>query len=460
MLVRLLAIFCYRRLLPWALASVVLILTGCENGSGVAAPSPTAISAGGGAVASASATPVSAATPSVTPIAVASTPTNGPDNSPAPSLALREQVFTDAWEKIRASYVYTNLNGVDWDAVRTKLEPQVRAASTASAFYAVMTELVQQLHDNGATTFETPTMPSPVSDLGQPYTGVGILFVEDAGQIAIAEVWPDSPAAQAGIRRRDVVLAVDGAQPTNIDDWRARVRGAAGSAVRLTVRSPGQAPRDVTMTRRVITSDPQVEARRLAAAPGIGYVWVPGLFQESTRTAIENGLTSLLKGSPLQGLILDLRYTGRGQADALSPLIRDFMTGDGGRLVSRLSSEPMGGEPRRLYTQLKDVPVIMLVGGDTGGIPEMWAAALQTAGRARLVGRPTPGYTGLIQPYDLADGSHLEVLAQVYEPSTGAVVEGRGLKPDVVVTGDWQVTSEDADPGIRKAIELLQAGTK
>ena len=214
------------------------------------------------------------------------------------------------------------------------------------------------------------------------------------------------------------------------------------------------------MTRRVITSDPQVEARRLAAAPGIGYVWVPGLFQESTRTAIENGLTSLLKGSPLQGLILDLRYTGRGQADALSPLIRDFMTGDGGRLVSRLSSEPMGGEPRRLYTQLKDVPVIMLVGGDTGGIPEMWAAALQTAGRARLVGRPTPGYTGLIQPYDLADGSHLEVLAQVYEPSTGAVVEGRGLKPDVVVTGDWQVTSEDADPGIRKAIELLQAGTK
>jgi carboxyl-terminal processing protease len=369
-------------------------------------------------------------------------------------------VFTDAWEKIRATYVYTNLNGVDWEAVRTKLEPQVRAATTAPAFYAVMTELVQQLHDNGATTFEPPSVPDAVADLGKPYTGVGILFVADGGQTVVMEVWPDSPAAQAGIRRRDVLLAVDGVQPANFDDWFRRVRGAEGSPVRLTVRSPGQAPRDVTMTRRVITGDPQVDAHRLAAAPGIGYVWVPGLFLESTRTAIENGLTSLLQGSPLQGLILDLRYTGRGPADTLSPLIRDFMTGDGGRLVSRMGSEPMEGTPRRLYAQLQNVPVIMLVSGDTGGIPEMWAAALQTAGRARLVGQPTPGYAGLIQPYDLADGSHLEVLAEVYEPPGGARLIGHGLKPDVLVTGDWQVTSEDADPGIRQATALLQAGKK
>jgi carboxyl-terminal processing protease len=456
----LLTIFHYRRLLPWGFAALALVLTGCENGTGVAAPSPTAISANSGAVMRVTVTPVSRPTPSTAPGAVVSTPTTGPENAPAPSLALREQVFSDAWEKIRATYVYTNLNGVDWDAVRTKLEPQVRTATTASAFYAVMTDLVQQLHDNGATTFEPPSAPAPVSDLGQPYIGVGILFVEDGGQIVVMEVWPDSPAAQAGIRRRDVLAAVDGERPANFDDWFLRVRGTEGSPVRLTVRSPGQAPRDVTMTRRVITGDPAVEARRLSAAPGIGYIWVPGLFTESTRTSIENGLTSLLKGSPLQGLILDLRYTGRGPADALSPLIRDFMTGDGGRLVSRMGSEPMGGEPRRLYAQLKDVPVIMLVSGDTGGIPEMWAAASQAAGRARLVGQPTPGYTGLIQPYDLADGSHLEVLAQVYEPPSGAVVEGRGLTPDVRVTGDWQVASEDADPGIRRAIELLQAGKK
>ena len=221
-------------------------------------------------------------------------------------------LFDGVWEGIRDYYVDPETNGLDWEAIGDEYAPLVIATEDAHEVYDILREMVGLLEDP-FTNFYSP------EDLGDPevvdpsYGGIGALIDESvAGEgsdgLRIMYVFEGGTAKESGLDVRDRIVGVNGEPCARIVD----IRGPQGTDVTLTVVSPGQAPRDLTLTRRQIDPIILPEARRLAADPGIGYLRVIALSGEEAIDGIEQALTSFVRDDPIDGLIIDLRASNQG----------------------------------------------------------------------------------------------------------------------------------------------------
>ncbi|MCX4748730.1 S41 family peptidase [Kitasatospora sp. NBC_01287] len=280
------------------------------------------------------------------------------------------------------------------------------------------------------------------------YLGVG-LFVDRAadGSTVVAELTPGSPAAAAGIAVGERLLAVDGAPVDRlpVTEVVARLRGrpdtpaepgraaGPGSAVRLTLRRPGAAPREVTLRRAVLAAqDVAVDH------PAAGVLWITA---RAFTTGVGAEIAAAVRRSPEHGVVLDLRGNSGGLVAEAVATASVFL--DGGPVASYLA----GGERRELTAAPGGdarTPLVVLVDGGTMSAAELLAGALQDRCRAVLVGSRTFGKGTVQQPSRLADGSVLELTVGRWSTPAGRSPDGTGLLPDVPA----------ADPGSADALAL------
>lgn len=129
--------------------------------------------------------------------------------APTPTLAplsrdQRLQIFQQVWETVRDNYLYEDYNGLDWEAVRTELQPKIEAAATPEEFYALMRDMIAQLGDDHSR-FELPQeVAAQIAEArGQlQYGGIGVSVrtIDEGG--LITRVVAGGPADQAGLRPR------------------------------------------------------------------------------------------------------------------------------------------------------------------------------------------------------------------------------------------------------------------
>ncbi|OLE53699.1 MAG: hypothetical protein AUG51_11825 [Acidobacteria bacterium 13_1_20CM_3_53_8] len=139
-------------------------------------------------------------------------------NRPMPeslSPADRAEVFETVWKTINNEYYNPSFNGVDWAAVREHYRPQIEAARTDDAFYALIKQMLRELHDLH-TGFAAPN-DQPLS------TGLSVNEVE--GKLVVVRVEPDSEAARSGVKVGMIVRTFDG-KP--VEDRLAQLRAAVG----------------------------------------------------------------------------------------------------------------------------------------------------------------------------------------------------------------------------------------
>lgn len=261
------------------------------------------------------------------------------------------------------------------------------------------------------------------------YTGVGIWVRRSAlGALVVASApSPDSPAASAGVRKGDEILAVDGRSVAGIPvtDVVGKLRGDAGTTVSLRIRRDG-VTRTVSLRRVAINEDdvamtrvtPSVRMLRIAAfTRGVGrWVW------NQVGAAERHHDT---------GIVLDLRDDPGGLLDEAVDTASAFLSG--GPVVSYQQR----GAPRRVLDAIgigdTTIPVVVLVDGGTASAAEIVAAALQDRGRAVLIGSQTFGKGSVQAPSNLSDGSALELTIGRYFTPRGTSLDGVGLQPDVQV---------------------------
>ncbi len=373
----------------------------------------------------------------------------------------RIELFENVWEGIRDFYVDPDTNGLDWEAVGDEYAQLVIATDNAHEVYDLLREMVEEL-DDPYTNFYAP------EDLGDPaafdptYGGIGALLDtsaagEDSPGLRILYVFDGGSAQEAGISARDSIIGVEGDPCARIVD----IRGPEGTEVTLTVVSPGDSPREVTLERRRITPDITPVVRRLGLDPSIGYLQVLALSGEETVEAIEQGLTELLRGDPLEGLVLDLRASDQGAPGVLLETLRTFVEGEVGTYHSRVSEDdPIEIEPGDLAAGYADVPVVVLVDEQTEADAEQLAAILQDQGRATVVGSGTAGKTHGARIADLPDGSLLQIVTYGFQLPDGQTLEGVGVTPDVVVEADWLGYAEAEDPFLLAALEVLSSAAE
>lgn len=405
--------------------------------------------------------PIVIATTSPTP-AIASTP-SAPAAAGAEVLARHQRIFEQLWNTLNTQYVYPDFNGVDWAAVHAEFQARIDGGLDDEGFWRAMAEMIDRLHDDHST-FLTPSEAREEDDQLQgeyTYIGIGIYAgTQDAKQQAvILSVFPGSPAAEAGLRAHDAILAIDGQPVVNLDgtDNLDRIRGLPGTPVALTLKSLGEAPHEVTLVRRRVDAALQASGRLLptgAAGLRIGYLMVPTLWDVAIAASARQALGDLMAGGRLDGLIVDMRTNGGGVSTNLLALLGFFTAGRHGEFAGRDQARPLMVTADPIGNS-QDVPLIILIGSDTQSYAEVLSGVLREAGRARLVGATTAGNIETIYGYDFEDGSRAWIARETFVPPSGDDWEDTGIVPDVIVDRAWDEFTEENDPYIAAALELL-----
>lgn len=289
---------------------------------------------------------------------------------------------------------------------------------------------------------------------GRAYVGIGIALRRDGDRWIVTEVFPEGPAARAGLRRGDAVLRIDdvvvGDTVVNEligGDVLAMVSGTPGTLVRLTLRR-GTEELQVSVTRGTVTS-PVTEGRMLG--DGIAYLHVY-YFPVGSQEQIRSRFATLWQAQP-RGLVLDLRSNNGGQADGLLALLGIFLP-QNTRIVQTINR---AGQV--IFMATTDVPIapalplIVLINRYTISAGEIAAAAFKETGRASLVGERTQGAVEGAPIFGLSDGSGAWIATRRALTVQGRELEGKGVSPDVEFPHDL---AADRDLLLERGVQLLE----
>ncbi len=390
--------------------------------------------------------PIPTSTPVPNP---SSTPTGVPTPKPL-SLVERQQLFDEVWHTIDEHYLYPDFRGVDWQAVRDEFAPQVETTLSNASFYALLDAMVQRLNDQHSR-FLAPSDADQEDAFSSGHTaqvGIGVLTMPASDGELIQMVFPDSPAALAGLRPRDRIIEIDGLPYNAGKD----IEGPEGTQVQLTVWRPGATLHQVTLTRRAVEGRIGPTLRRLEG--DIAYLSITTLWVNDMAEQVSTGLTAMVAERPLRGLILDLRGNPGGWRSVLTELLSHFVRDNVGAFFSKQGDMPLiigaGRGP-----DLRNLPLAVLIDSGTASYAELLAGILQAEVGACVVGEPSAGNTETIYAYELSGGARLWVAQEGFRLRNGVNLEGRGVQPNVLVNQDWTRYSEEEDPGIRTALRLL-----
>jgi len=387
-----------------------------------------------------------------------------PEVAANPPLTKEEQlkVFDELVDTINKVYLYPDFNGVDWKGIAANYRTKVEDGLDTEIFYSEMGNLITELGDEHSY-FESPAqVAESEAELSgrNDYVGIGVLIqpLIDKGTLTVLTVFPDSSAEHSGLKTHDSLLAVD--DIPLVEGGKAyslRVRGPECSAVRMTIQSPGEDPRDIVLVRSAITTSLPIEARLVPTTDGsrIGYIFIPTFFDETITAQVEQALKDF---GQLDGLIVDNRMNGGGSSTVLEPILSYFTSGNLGQFVSRTEKRSFKVDANPIENS-QTVPLVVLVGEDTVSFGEVFSGILQGEGRARIVGQTTLGNVETLHGYSFSGGSRAWIAEERFDPaSSHANWEKDGIRPDVEAFADWDTFTFENDPAVAAALELLGHG--
>ncbi len=276
------------------------------------------------------------------------------------------------------------------------------------------------------------------------YSGLGLSVVMDDGAVKVVSPMRGSPAEKSGVKAGDYITHLDGKliYGGELDDAVSKMRGEAGTTIRLTLFRAGRdAPFDVTVTRGVIELEP-VTAK---LEQGIGVISV-NEFSRDVGNDVAAAIQDMKRqaGGKLTGLVLDLRSNPGGSLDEAVILSDLFLTQ--GDIVSQRGRVAAENEYYRAETAVKGdvakgLSMIVLIDAGSASASEIVAGALQDQHRALIMGERSFG-KGSVQSLYKIDRTHAVKLttARYFTPSGKSVQEG-GIDPDIKVP---QLSDPDA----------------
>lgn len=284
------------------------------------------------------------------------------------------------------------------------------------------------------------------------YSGLGLSVVMDDGAVKVISPFKGSPADKAGIKAGDYITHLDGKliYGGELDEAVARMRGKAGTAIKLTIfRSGREEPFDVAVTRGVIELEP-VTSELLPGS--VGHISVNEFSRDvgSDVFAAFEGL-KVKSGGKLTGLVLDLRRNPGGSLDEAVALSDLFLSN--GRIVSqrgraRGESQVYDAESVFRGDMAKGLPIVVLIDEGSASASEIVAGALQDHRRAVIMGEKSFGKGSVQTLLPLGRDAALKLTtARYFTPSGHSVQEG-GISPDIRVP-------QLSDPDLAKRAKML-----
>jgi carboxyl-terminal processing protease len=378
-----------------------------------------------------------------------------------PKASLQEQqakTFEALWKDLEDNYIYFESADVDWKVLHDKYLEQINAGLTADEFDNLMNELGTELpagslgYETRAERIEADTVDT------SSYEGIGAFvgFSKDPEpHIVLLAVMDGSPADQAGLKAHDSILEIDGT-PIKLEEGITavnRVRGPAGSSVTLSIQSPGSTERSIDVKRGKLTSTGNLEATPITGT-NYGYLLFPPVGYSTLLDDVTKSLQTLSTNRTLDGVILDLRVTGSTRGWPLEDLYNMFYHGALGEFYNRDKKQLVEVKGQDVLNSQK-VPLVILVGQNTTGFPEILAGSLQMHKRATLIGETTPGAIETSSSYYLPDGSEAFIETTSFVLPNGDEIGTTGVVPDISLQQGWDEVLPNKDPVLDRAVQYL-----
>lgn len=291
------------------------------------------------------------------------------------------------------------------------------------------------------------------------YVGIGVTIVtREDGYIDIQKVEPGGPAHAAGIQPGDILIGVEGhdVAELTVAEVKSLVRGKIGTQVKLQLRR-GEQTLEVNAERQEIQT---VVATGTMLEGNVGLVQIVNFDSRCESETLAAVKALLDQGA--NALIFDVRYNPGGYKDEMVGVL-DYLLPEGAlfRSVNYAGKEEVDYSDEAHL----DIPMAVLVNGDTYSAAELFAAALQEYEAAVVVGEPTVGKGHFQNTFRLSDGSAVTLSVGRYSTPKGVNLDGVGITPDVECPVDeetyWQIyagyVQPQEDPQIQAALEALKS---
>jgi carboxyl-terminal processing protease len=431
---------------------------------------------------------------SLLPLFVFALPTAAFAQQPNDSVVAVE-TFDRAWTVIHDTYFDTTFAGLDWDAVREELRPQVAASPDQATVRRVIRDMVGRF---GQSHFAL--IPSEIADSLDPSdddvrdaaAGVGIDVRLIGDQLVVTTVDGDGSAAQAGVRPGWVITAIGDDRMQDLVEhartaesrrhissmiWgrvQQRLRGDAGTDCTIEFLDGSDQLVTLTLPRMTMPGDPVKLGHFPTIFARFGRTTVPlpggnGAAGIASFTAWMTPITRQINSAfedfrALDGIIVDLRGNAGGVAAMVMGVAGHFldtkvslgtMKTRSGNLEFRVNPRIVdsAGDPLAPFTG----PVAVLVDRLSGSASEVFAGGMQALGRVRVFGDTT---AGAVLPASFDRLPNRDVLYHAvgdFEAPTGVRLEGRGVYPDETVPLTREAFLSDRDPVLAASLEWIES---
>jgi carboxyl-terminal processing protease len=373
-------------------------------------------------------------------------------------------VLDEAWQIVNREYVDDTFNRVDWQQVRQRLLDK-SYGSREQAYTALRKELEKL--DDPYTRFMNPKQYEALTNqTSGELSGIGIRLEvgEKTKALTVVEPIENSPALKAGIQSGDRIVSINGKQTQGmtVENASNLIRGDVGTKVSLEIRRDQGQPFVVSITRARIELATVRYSLKQEGKSKIGYIRLNEFSSHAAdqmRRAIKN-----LQGQKADGFVLDLRGNPGGLLQSSIEISRMWL-GDGA-IVRTVDRRGKNEEVSANQTALTNLPLVVLVDGNSASSSEILTGALKDNGRATVVGSQTFGKALVQSVHNLADGSGLAVTIAHYYTPKGTDISHKGIAPDVKIDLteiDKQTLSSNPkllatlqDPQYSRAVSVLE----
>lgn len=294
-------------------------------------------------------------------------------------------------------------------------------------------------------------------DAGE-YQGIGVTVYKDnkSGYVVIEQVMKDQPAYNAGVENGDILIAVDGTDTSEITltETVNRIKKSENETVTL------QLLRDTeTLELKVKRSNVKLETVSYEMKEDkIGYISVSSFIETTDEDFI--AAVDGLEKQGMKGLVIDFRDNGGGLLDSCINMVSRIIPKD--KMV--LYTEDKKGSKEEFNSnsdEVLEVPMVILVNGNTASASEVMTGCLKDYGVAQVLGSQTFG-KGIVQNIiPLSDGSAIKMTIWKYYTPNGNDIHEKGIEPDVKMEyteEEWKEVSRGKaeDTQLEKAISMLK----
>ena len=327
---------------------------------------------------------------------------------------------------------------------------------------AAAAAIVESLGDRWSYYIPAAEYNSYVEQMANAYVGVGITIQvrEDEKGYDIVAVEKTGPAYEAGLLPGDVLVGANDVNfiGADVNEASSIIKGEEGTTVDIHVQRDGK-EMTFTVERRTI----QITVAEGEMLPGnVGLVTIANFDSRCASESIA-AIESLLEQGATS-LIFDVRYNPGGYAHELVQLL-DYLLPEGDLFIAEdyLGNRSVDGSDASCL----EIPMVVMVNGDSFSAAEFFAAALRDYEWATVVGEQTVGKGYFQQSFELSDGSAVNLsVGKYFTPGGVSLAEVGGLTPDVVVEVDDEMyldiyygnVKNEEDPQIQAALEALKAG--